>query len=427
MLAVHSSLTRTIPVLLGAFALFGSSLFAQDRPPRPPGPLGPPTPRVAVPPGDFHLRQLTEGNAAFALDLYARLRDEEGNLFIAPHSLSTALAMTYAGARGETARQMASALHFDLPEGVLHPAFNQLEESLLGANAGGAGPELYLANRLWGQRGADFRDPFLVTARVNYAGGFEPVDFAGATDRARRTINTWIEAQTKDRIKELLQAGDIDAATVMVLTNAVYFKGTWLYRFDEQFTRARSFSLDEGESVTVPFMGLAASLPYVRSELMQAVELPYEGERLSMVLLVPNEVDGLADLEASLTPANLRSWLAGLRECDVHFSMPRFTLDDRFYLEKTLAAMGMPLAFTPGRADLSGICDEPGELWIDKVIHQTYIAVDEEGTEAAAATAVTTKRKGGYPTIRADRPFLFLIRDRQTGAILFLGRVADPR
>jgi serpin B len=382
---------------------------------------------VAVPPGDFHLRQLVEGNTAFALDLYAQLRGEEGNLFISPHSVSTALGMTWAGARDETARQMASTLHFEMPSAMLHPTYGRLEQSLLDANAGGAGPELYLANRLWGQRGTDFRDPFLVNARVNYAGGFDTVDFAGAVNAARKKINTWIEAQTEDRIEELLQPGDIDAATVMVLTNAVYFKGTWLYQFDERYTRNGSFSLDAGESVTAPFMGLGARLPCFQSDRLQAVELPYAGERLSMVLLVPREVGGLAELEASLTPGNVKTWLNGLQAQDVHLSMPRFKMEDRHYLQETLAAMGMPLAVTPGSADFSGICDEPGEVWIDKVIHQTFIEVNEHGTEAAAATAVTTKRKGGYPVIHADRPFLFLIRDRQTGAVLFLGRVADPR
>jgi serpin B len=416
----HSCFGRTISVVVWALALLGASASAQDRP------SGPPGAGVAAPPGDFYLRQLVDGNTAFALDLYRQLRDEEGNLFISPHSISTALAMTFVGARGETARQMASTLHFDLPSEMLHRTFCQLEESLLATNAGGAGPELYLANRLWGQQGMGFRDPFLATVRADYAGGFEPVDFAGALEAARTRINTWIEAQTKDRIKDLLRAGDIDSATVMVLTNAVYFKGTWLYQFDERDTREGAFFINAGESVTVPFMGLTTKFPYFQSDDLQAVELPYEGERLSMVLLVPREVGGLAQLEAALTPANLHAWLAGLKEREVHVTMPRFRLDDRFYLEKTLAAMGMPLAFTPGRADFSGICGDPGEIWIDKVIHQTFIEVDERGTEAAAATAVTMKRGGGPPVIRADRPFLFLIRENRTGAILFLGRVADP-
>jgi serpin B len=416
MITVHSPSIRSLVGLLLVIAQPAAAAAVADQ-----------ASTTAAGPVDAHLGQLVEGNTAFALDLYASLRAEEGNLLISPQSVSTALAMTWAGARGETAQQMASTLHFDLPAGLLHPAFGRLEENLLAANAGGAGPELYLANRLWGQQGMAFGDPFLVTARVNYAGGFEPVDFAGATDNARRTINTWIEAQTKDRITELLQAGDIDAATVMVLTNAVYFKGTWLYQFDERYTRSAAFALNADESVTVPFMGLTAKLPYYQSDQVQAVELPYDGGRLSMVLLVPRRVDGLADVEASLTPANLQSWLGGLKEQDVFVSMPRLKMDDRFHLQDTLAAMGMPLAFAPGRADFSGIGDEPGEVWIDKVIHQTFIEVNEQGTEAAAATAVTMKRKGGGPPIiGADHPFLFLIRDRQTGAILFLGRVADP-
>lgn len=417
MMTAHRLSIRLVPALLGAAALLNAVASAEAQP----------AGGAAPAPADAHIKQLVEGNTAFALDLYARLRSEEGNLFISPHSVSTALAMTWAGARAETARQMAATLHLDLPAGLLHPTFGGLEESLLAANAGGSGPELYLANRLWGQQGMAFRDPFLLTTRLDYAGGFEAVDFAGATEQARQRINTWIEAQTKDRITELLQAGDVDAATVMVLTNAIYFKGTWLYQFDERYTRNGAFALNADESVTVPFMGLRENFAYFQSDQVQAVELPYDGGRLSMVLLVPRQVDGLAALEESLTPGNVKTWLAGLKEQDVFVSMPRFKMEDRFYLEKTLAAMGMPLAFTPGRADFSGICGEPGAIWIDKVIHQTFIEVNEHGTEAAAATAVTMKRGGGPTYIRADHPFLFLIRDRQTGAILFLGRVADPR
>ena len=275
MVTVHSPSIRVLVGLLVVIALPAAAAGAGDQA------------AAAAVPADAHIKQLVEGNTAFALDLFASLRGEEGNLFISPHSVSTALAMTFSGARAETARQMASTLHLDLPDALLHPTFGRIEESLLAANAGGSGPELYLANRLWGQRGMAFRDPFLVTARLNYAGGFEAVDFAGATEQARRTINTWIEAQTKDRIEELLLPSDLDPATVMVLTNAVYFKSTWLYQFDERYTRNGAFALNADQSVTVPFMGLRENFAYFQSDQVQAVELPYDGERLSMVLLVP--------------------------------------------------------------------------------------------------------------------------------------------
>ena len=375
---------------------------------------------------DTDVSRLVRGNTQFALDLYARLRDEPGNLFISPHSISTALAMTWAGARGETAQQMALTLHFPLPQAQLHRAFGVLEETILGAGDDPAGPEIHIANRLWGEQSMTFREPFLAVARDHYNGGFEALDFAGATEQARQTINNWVENQTADRIKELLQPPDLDAAAVMVLTNAIYFKGTWLTRFDERYSRDGQFFVSTADAVTVPFMGVSEDLPYFVNDDLHAIELPYEGERLSMVLLVPRQRDGLPALEESLTAENLESWIGGMSERTVFVSMPRFKLEDRFHLEETLPAMGMPLAFTAGQADFSGICGGPGAIWIDLVIHQTFIEVNEEGTEAAGAIAVVMKRGGGPPIIRADHPFLFLIRDRATGAILFLGRVADP-
>jgi serpin B len=370
--------------------------------------------------------QVVQGNTQFALDLYAQLRGEEGNIFLSPHSISTALAMTWAGARGETADQMADTLHFTLPQAQLHPAFGALEETILGAGDDPAGPEIHIANRLWGEQSMTFREPFLAVARDHYDGGFEALDFVGATEQARQTINDWVEDQTADRITELLQPPDLDSSVVMVLTNAIYFKGTWLTRFDERYSRDGEFFVSTSDPVTVPFMGVTEDLPYFANDDLHAIELPYEGERMSMVLLVPRERDGLPALEESLTATNLEGWLDGLSEKTVFVSMPRFKLEDRFHLEETLPAMGMPLAFTAGQADFSGICGSPGSIWIDLVIHQTFIEVNEEGTEAAGATAVVMKRGGGPPIIRADHPFLFLIRDRATGAILFLGRVSDP-
>jgi serpin B len=369
---------------------------------------------------------LVAGNTAFALDLYRHLADRDGNIFLSPHSVSTAMAMTWAGARGETAAQMAGTLRFDPGTGV-HPAFEVLAESIAGADEDST-VELTSANRLWGREGGQFVEAFLETARRHYGGGFETVDF-GATEDSRRRINGWIEGRTRERIRDLLRPGDLSAATVLVLTNAIHFKGTWLVRFDEQLTRDEAFFVEAERPVIVPLMELTGPFGLLETDEVQALELPYDGGRLSMVVLLPRDRGGLAALEAGLTEERLGDWLAGLRERRVRVRLPRFGVESRFHLEHTLPRMGMPLAFAAGRADFSGICGAPGEIWIDLVIHQSFVEVDEAGTEAAAATAVVLKRGGPAPPaeFRADHPFVFLIRDRETGAILFLGRVTDPR
>jgi serpin B len=369
--------------------------------------------------------RLVRGNTAFALDLYRELIAEDGgNVFIAPHSVSTALAMTYAGARGETAEQIAAALHFDLEANELHPALAALAGDLREAGGGDAAVDLAIANRVWAQQGETIRDAFAEIMRTSYDSGFEPLDFQQDAEAARRTINAWIDEHTRGRVVDLLQPRDLTPATMFVLTNAVAFDGTWRTRFDEDATREGMFFVTPTESVAVPLMSMTATMAHAETAEVHVVELPYDGERLSMVLLVPRRRDGLAAVESSLTAATLDGWLDRLAEHPAHLVLPRFELQDRRYLERPLSRLGMPIAFSAGSADFSGICCEPGALWIDLVVHQARIEVDEAGTEAAAATAVTIKRGG--PVVRADRPFMFLIRDRVTGTILFLGRVVDP-
>lgn len=371
---------------------------------------------------------LVEGNTAFACDLYAKLKDQPGNLFFSPYSISTALAMTYGGARGETEAQMAKTLRFPFGGETLHACFGELQGGLKG-DRGKDGYELAVANRLFGQKGHRFLDPFLALNRDRYGAPLEALDFAKDTEGARKTINSWVEERTKDKIRELLKPGVLDADTRLVLTNAIYFKGDWASAFDKKATRDAIFhpTLDSGRKVQT--MSQTADFPYAETDLLQALELPYKGNALSMVVLLPRKEKEMAALEAGLSPDSLQKWIAALGEQEVEVSLPRFKLEpDSIDLKKTLSDMGMPDAFNETRADFSGTTNDPQGLHVSEVIHKAFIDVNEEGTEAAAATAVAMKPNGipDIKTFRADRPFLFLIRDKRTGSILFMGRVTNP-
>ncbi len=387
----------------------------------------PPNAPDEKPPMTKHdVASLAGKNTRFALDLYDRLRAREGNLFCSPYSISTALAMTYAGARDETATEMAETLHFTLPQDELHATFAALAEQLTPADSDEtAHVELAIANRLWGGGGERFLDSFLDTTRKYYGGGFETVDFGAPVDAAK-TINTWVEEQTRERIKDLVKPDDVAGASI-VLTNAIYFKGDWAVQFDPEETRDAAFHISSKKSTTVPMMQQEDKFRLYESDELQVLEMPYEGERLSMVVLLPRDRAGLPALEESLTAQDLNRWIDRLALRKVEVFLPKFTMTIRFELAKTLAEMGMPRAFTP-RADFSGM-DGTGGIFLSKVIHQAFVEVNEEGTEAAAATAVIGIRSAApspTPVFRADHPFMFLIRDRETGSILFLGRVTDP-
>jgi len=365
-------------------------------------------------------KAITGGNLAFAVDLYKRLSGRGGNLILSPHSISTALAMTYAGARGETAAQMRKTLCFKVPDARLHPAYSALIRSL---KPGGCA--LHTANRLWGQKGIRILIAFLEQTRTHYGAGLEQVDFAAATEEARRTINAWVEEKTEEKIRELLKRGHLDAATALVLTNAIYFKGRWASRFEKKATRPASFTLLDRSRLQVDMMHQRADFQYARYPDLDVLELPYEGNDLSMAILLPHRADGLAKVEKALTAANLEVWLSGLAKKKVSVFLPRFKMTCAFELEEKLKEMGMADAFSM-KADFSGITDAE-KLFISKVIHKAFVDVNEEGTEAAAATAVVMKRGGPLSIrFRADHPFLFLIRHKKTGCLLFLGRVVNP-
>lgn len=373
---------------------------------------------------------VAEGNRRFALDLYAKLRTEQaGNLFFSPSSLSTALAMTYGGARGETASQMAGSLHFTLPGDRLHAAFAALND-VWNSPEEAAGYRLRVANRLWGQSGLEFRQEFLALTRERYGAELARVDFAGDTERARLMINRWVDEQTEGKILDLVPAGALDALARLVLTNAVYFKGDWARPFDRGATADTPFFLGAGAQVDVPLMSRQDDLRYWAGDGLKALEMPYGPGDLSMVVLLPDEVDGLPALEGKLSAENLARWLSALRRRKVVVHLPRFRMTSQFLLNAPLEALGIRAAFSRAEADFSGMA-ERGGLSLGAVLHKAFVDVNEEGTEAAAATAVvmraTLARMPEPPaTFRADHPFLFLIRDNRTDSLLFLGRLVDP-
>jgi len=413
---------KTTRLTIAAFSLVGILLAAAP---------GQPTP---VPDGNAKAAAsaVAQANNAFALDLYANLREQPGNLFLSPHSIHVALAMTSAGARGQTAQQMANVLHFTLPQDKLPGAFAGLIKDL---NTGGkiGDRELYklvVANALWAQKDYPFHADFQNVVSANYGAALGRVDFINATEDARLEINRWVEKQTNDKIKDLLQPGVLTPLTRLVLTNAIYFKSNWANQFPKFATRDAPFHVTSDKTTQVKMMHQAERFAYLEADGLQAVELPYIGNRLSMVVLLPAKVDALGELEKTLTGAKLTEWVGGLKARRVQLALPRFTFSSQFSLSRTLQSLGMTDAFSPAAADLSGIATVD-KLFIQAVIHKAFVDVNEEGTEAAAATAVAIGVKAilepDQPVVfTADHPFLFVIRHRDSGTILFLGRVVNP-
>jgi serpin B len=377
------------------------------------------------------IESLVDGNSAFAFDLYQKLIDTDQNLFYSPYSISLALAMTYVGARGETAQEMADTLHFYLSQDTLHPAFNWLDIELAKRGEGAEGKDdegfrLNIVNAIWGQEDYQFLDDFLDVLAENYGAGLRILDFINSTEESRSTINEWVKQQTEGRIEELIPQGAIDAATRLVLTNAIYFNAAWMYPFDEENTVNGDFNLLNGETIVVPMMNQSELFNYMRGEKYQAVELPYDGNELSMLLIMPDE-GSFSSFEQSLDNELVDDIINQLEIKQVVLSMPKFEFRTELDLKQILPAMGMPTAFS-GMADFSGMTGSR-DLYIAEVLHEAFVSVDEAGTEAAAATAVIMNltSAGETVTMSLDHPFIFLIRDIQTGSVLFIGKVLNPK
>jgi serpin B len=376
---------------------------------------------------DPDVATLVRGNNEFALDLYQQIAAEKGNLFFSPYSISNALAMTYSGARGNTAAEMKRTLHFTLADDRLPSVFGKLIGQL---DAGGEKRsfQLSVANRLWGQKDYGFQPEFLKISKDFYRAGLEELDFR-ATEEARKTINAWVEKQTQNKIKDLIPAGVLKDDTRLVLTNAIYFKAPWLTPFNPKETKPAPFLAEGGKMIQTAMMHAKHQrLSFAALDSFDMLEMPYEGYGQSMILLLPKKNDGLGALEKQLNAAALTKWKQKLSTHMVDVTMPKFKVTAEITLNGVLMKMGMNDAFKDSKADFSGMATRE-KLYISAALHKAFVDVNEAGTEAAASTALVMSPTSAPPpaTFRADHPFIYLIRDNATGSILFAGRLADPQ
>lgn len=383
--------------------------------------------------------QLVDGNTAFGFELYGALASQnDGNLFVSPYSVSQALAMTYAGAGGNTAAQMAETMQFLLEQDALPPAFQALNDDLIARGTADADPDngypprsLQIANGLWGEQTVPFDPAFSDELAGSYGAGLQPADFLNDPDGAREEINRWVADHTEQRIEDIVPEGAITPATLLVLANAIYFYGGWLHTFSEDRTAGDVFTLVDGAQVTAPFMVQQEFFRYGAGDGYQIVELPYAGSGFVFTVVLPDE-GAFGTIEGSLDPAFLDAALASTTSRELILHLPKFEFTSSASLGDTLHAMGMTDAFDPELADFSGMLapDSRTQIFIGDVLHKAFIAVDERGTEAAAATAVMMVGAAAPVDepleVRIDRPFVFLIQDSQTGTVLFMGRVMDP-
>jgi serpin B len=380
--------------------------------------------------GSSGVANVVEANNQFAFEYYSHLKNREtGNIFFSPFSISSALVMTYEGAREQTAKEMQSVLHFPADDNLRRTEYLKIFNEL---NKKDKKYELNIANALWAQEDYQFLSDYIDTVEKYYGGKTNNLDFVKDPEGSRVTINDWVEKQTKDKIKDLIPQGVINDMTRLVLTNAIYFKGEWVKQFDKENTTDEDFRINENDSVKVPMMQRTdeeAEFNYAENKDLQILEMPYSGEDLSMLILLPKN-DDLAKVENSLSTENLAQWKKDLKKQRVEVFVPKFKFETKYLMTEDLKAMGMPTAFGLG-ADFSGM-DGKKDLFISEVIHQAFVEVNEEGTEAAAATGVVMMlgalpgEETKIPVFRADHPFIFLIQEKNSGNILFIGRVVNP-
>jgi serpin B len=376
------------------------------------------------------VKALAEGNNTFAISLYKKLSNEKGNMFFSPYSISSALAMVYAGARGNTEAEMAKALNFQLAPKQLHQAFGEICRKTFFPKK--KQYELSIANALWKQAGYKFNGQFLDIMKDHYAAGFYEVDFKKQPEKAAAMINTWTSKKTNGKIKKIISQEEIVSRQKFIITSAIYFKGYWKQEFDKLLTENMPFTMPNGDKIDIPMMNNTDYFGYNEEKNLQILEMDYLGDNLSMIILLPIEKDGISLIEKEITAEKLKNWRDKIDERRVAVTMPRFKIGYSLDLAQSLETLGMKEAFSQTDADFSGLSDS-GKLYINMVMHFAYIDVDEKGTEAAAVTITGGATPVGIFQIpepivfKADHPFLFLIRDKSNGSILFIGRVMDPR
>ncbi|XP_039102483.1 leukocyte elastase inhibitor [Hyaena hyaena] len=378
------------------------------------------------------MEQLSTANTQFAVDMFRALNENTptGNIFFSPYSISSALAMIFLGTRGATAAQVSKALHFDKVEEI-HSRFQSLNADI---NKRGASYILKLANRLYGDKNYNFLPEFLASTQKLYGAELASVDFQQASEEARKVINEWVKGQTEGKIPELLAAGVVDSMTKLVLVNAIYFKGNWEEEFIKEATANKPFRLNKKDTKVVKMMYQKKRFPYgyIEDLKCRVLELPYRGKELSMIILLPDDIEdestGLKKIEEQLTLEKLREWTnaENLNRIEVNVQLPRFKLEESYDLNSHLSRLGVKDLFSR-KADLSGISGAR-DLFISKIVHKSFVEVNEEGTEAAAATAGVATFAMMMPEEEfvADHPFIFFIKHNPSNNILFLGRLSSP-
>jgi len=372
------------------------------------------------------IKTLVNANNQFAFDLYSEFKKNKNeNIFFSPYSIFIALTMTYEGAKGKTAEEMEKVLHIPTDKNLRRISLAKIINEINNPNKK---YKLLTANALWPKINVKLLKEYQNTIKKYYGGKVTPLDYAKNPEGSRQIINSWVEDKTEGKIKDLIPPGFLEPSTVLVLTNAIYFKGNWVVQFDPKETKEEDFKTSNGEIVKVPMMRLLETdekFNYAETEDFQILELPYDGKDLSMLIILPKE-NKLEKIENELSAKKLSEWKSMLKKQKVNIYLPKFKLKTKYFLADTLKKMGMSTAFDSD-ADFSGI-NGKGGIWIDEVIHQAFVEVNEEGTEAAAATGVMMVEgiSSLSPVFRADHPFIFLIQERKTGNILFIGKVANP-
>jgi len=370
---------------------------------------------------------VTNANNKFALNFYSFAKEDGKNIFFSPISIMTAFAIVYEGANGITADEMQQVFKFTNDEQKRKKEFQSFLNEFNNSDMVGSNSEyvLHMANALWVANHFEPQKEYVDTAKTYYDSRVDKVDFV--TDSGANTINDWVKSQTQNKIEELIKPEDTDEMTALIITNAIYFQGDWVRQFNPSFTQQANFYINENETVRVNMMDLdKPMLNYAENDLLQMIQLPYKGDKMSMLVLLPKEIDGLDALEKEMTVENLTLWRNSLEEKMSGVYLPKFTTATEYDLKKILLPMGIRTAFDSRDADFSGM-SESDPIFIDSAIHKTFVSVDEKGTEAAAATGITGKLQSGPPNMfRADHPFVFIIQDDSNGNILFIGRLVNP-